>query len=54
MHFMSHVQAARLLIRLKLNSTVEIQGRVGRFLKIKDKYKGKKVYVTGNHAYIRL
>ena len=39
---------------LKLNSTVEIQGRVGRFLKIKDKYKGKQVYVTGNHAYIRL
>ncbi len=39
---------------LKLNSKVEIQGRVGRFLKIKDLYKGKQVYVTGNRAYIVL
>lgn len=39
---------------LKLNSKVEFQGRVGRFLKIKDLYKGKQVYVTGNRAYIVL
>lgn len=39
---------------LALNSTVEIQGRVGRFLKIKDLHKGKQVYVTGNRAYIVL
>ncbi|MDX5064848.1 lysin, partial [Lactobacillus crispatus] len=39
---------------LKLNSKVEIQGRVGRFLKIKELHKGKQVYVTGNRAYIVL
>lgn len=39
---------------LELNSEVEIQGRVGRFLKIKDLHKGKQVYVTGNRAYIVL
>lgn len=39
---------------LALNSKVEIQGRVGRFLKIKDLHKGKQVYVTGNRAYIVL
>ena len=39
---------------LELNSTVEIQGRVGHFLKIKELHKGKQVYVTGNRAYIVL
>ena len=39
---------------LALNSKIEIQGRVGRFLKIKDLHKGKQVYVTGNRAYIVL
>ena len=39
---------------LALNSKVEIQGRVGRFLKIKKLHKGKQVYVTGNRAYIVL
>lgn len=39
---------------LDLNSEVEIQGRVGRFLKIKELYHGKQVYVTGNRAYIVL
>ena len=39
---------------LALNSTVEIQGRIGRFLKIKELHKGKQVYVTGNRAYIVL
>lgn len=39
---------------LALNSKVEIQGRVGRFLKIKELHKGKQVYVTGNRAYIVL
>lgn len=39
---------------LKLNSKFEIQGRVGRFLRLKDKYKGKTVYVTGNRAYVVL
>lgn len=39
---------------LKINSKVEIKGRVGRFLKIKDLYHGKQVYVTGNRAYIVL
>ncbi|MES5184655.1 GH25 family lysozyme [Lactobacillus crispatus] len=39
---------------LKLNSKVEIQGRVGRFLKIKELHKGEQVYVTGNRAYIVL
>ena len=38
----------------KTGQTVEIVGRVGRFLELKDKYKGKTVYVTGNRAYIRL
>ena len=39
---------------LELNSKVEIQGRVGRFLKIKELHKSKQVYVTGNRAYIVL
>lgn len=39
---------------LKLNSKVEIVGRTGRFLQLKEKYKGKTVYVTGNRAYIVL
>lgn len=39
---------------LKLGSKIEIQGRVGRFLKIKELHNGKQVYVTGNHAYIVL
>lgn len=39
---------------LKVGSKIEVQGRVGRFLRIKDKYKGKTVYVTGNRAYIVL
>lgn len=39
---------------LKINSKVEIQGRVGHFLKIKELHHGKQVYVTGNRAYIVL
>lgn len=39
---------------LALNSKIEIQGRVGRFLRIKEKHNGKTVYVTGNRAYIVL
>ena len=39
---------------LELNSEVEIQGRVGRFLKIKELHHGNQVYVTGNRAYIVL
>lgn len=39
---------------LALNSKVEIQGRVGHFLKIKELHKGKQVYLTGNRAYIVL
>lgn len=39
---------------LALNSKIEIQGRVGRFLRIKEKHNGKQVYVTGNRAYIVL
>lgn len=38
----------------KQGDKVEVQGRVGRFLRIKQAYKGKTVYVTGNHAYIVL
>ena len=45
---------AKKVYPLKLGSKVEIQGRVGRFLKIKDLYHGKQVYVTGNRAYIVL
>lgn len=45
---------AKKVYPLKLGSKVEIQGRVGRFLKIKELHKGKQVYVTGNHAYIVL
>lgn len=45
---------AKKVYQLKLGSKVEIQGRVGRFLKIKDLYHGKQVYVTGNRAYIVL
>ena len=39
---------------LALNSKIEIQGRVGHFLKIKELHHGKQVYVTGNRAYIVL
>ena len=45
---------AKKVYPLKLGSKVEIQGRVGRFLKIKELHNGKQVYVTGNHAYIVL
>lgn len=45
---------AKKVYPLKLGSKVEIQGRVGRFLKIKELHNGKRVYVTGNHAYIVL
>ena len=45
---------AKKVYSLKLGSKVEIQGRVGRFLKIKELHNGKQVYVTGNHAYIVL
>ena len=45
---------AKKVYGLALNSKVEIQGRVGRFLKIKKLHKGKQVYVTGNRAYIVL
>ena len=45
---------AKKVYPLKLNSKVEIQGRVGRFLRIKEKHNGKTVYVTGNRAYIVL
>ena len=38
----------------KQGDKVEVQGRAGRFLKIKQPYHGKTVYVTGNHAYIVL
>lgn len=38
----------------KLNDRIEIVGRSGRFLKLKDNYKGKTVYVTGNRAYVVL
>lgn len=39
---------------LDLNSKIEFEGREGRFLKIKNKYKGKTVYVTGNRAFVVL
>lgn len=39
---------------LKQGDKVEVSGRVGRFLKIKQPYHGKTVYVTGNHAYVVL
>ena len=39
---------------LALNSKIEIQGRAGHFLKIKELHHGKQVYVTGNRAYIVL
>ncbi|MDB6267223.1 GH25 family lysozyme [Lactobacillus amylovorus] len=45
---------AKKVYLLKLGSKVEIQGRVGRFLRIKEKHNGKTVYVTGNRAYIVL
>lgn len=45
---------AKKVYPLKLGSKVEIQGRVGRFLRIKEEYHGKTVYVTGNRAYIVL
>ena len=45
---------AKKVYPLKLGSKIEIQGRVGRFLRIKEEYHGKTVYVTGNRAYIVL
>lgn len=45
---------AKKVYPLKLGSKIEIQGRVGRFLKIKDLHNGRHVYVTGNRAYIVL
>ena len=45
---------AKKVYPLKLGSKIEIQGRVGRFLKIKQLHNGKQVYFTGNHAYIVL
>lgn len=45
---------AKKVYGLALNSKIEIQGRVGHFLKIKELHKGKQVYVTGNRAYIVL
>lgn len=45
---------ARKVYAFKQGDKVEIDGRVGRFLRIKQAYKGKTVYVTGNHAYIVL
>lgn len=45
---------AKKVYPLKLGSKIEIQGRVGRFLRIKEKHNGKTVYVTGNRAYIVL
>lgn len=45
---------AEKVYELKLDSKVEFEGRVGRFLKIKGLYHGKQVYVTGNHAYVVL
>ncbi|MDB6263528.1 GH25 family lysozyme [Lactobacillus amylovorus] len=45
---------AKKVYLLKLGSKIEIQGRVGRFLRIKEKHNGKTVYVTGNRAYIVL
>lgn len=45
---------AKKVYPLKLGSKVEIQGRAGRFLKIKELHNGKQVYVTGNRAYIVL
>lgn len=45
---------AEKVYELKLDSKVEFEGRVGRFLKLKDKYHGKQVYVMGDRAYIVL
>ena len=45
---------AKKVYLLKLGSKIEIHGRVGRFLRIKEKHNGKTVYVTGNRAYIVL
>lgn len=45
---------AKKVYPLRLGSKVEVSGRIGRFLKIKQPYHGKTVYVTGNHAYIVL
>lgn len=38
--------------KLTTNKIYRIVGRKGRFLELKDKYKGKTVYVTGNRAYV--
>lgn len=38
--------------KLTTNKIYRVVGRKGRFLELKDKYKGKTVYVTGNRAYV--
>lgn len=38
--------------KLTTNKIYHVVGRKGRFLELKDKYHGKKVYVTGNRAYV--
>lgn len=43
---------AKKAYELTTNKIYRIVGRKGRFLQLKDKYKGKTVYVTGNRAYI--
>lgn len=38
--------------KLTTNKVYRVVGRKGRFFKLKDKYHGKTVYVTGNRAYV--
>ncbi|MGL5899426.1 MAG: GH25 family lysozyme, partial [Lactobacillaceae bacterium] len=38
--------------KLTTNKIYRIVRRKGRFLELKNKYKGKTVYVTGNRAYV--
>lgn len=45
---------AKKAYELTTNKIYRIVGRKGRFLQLKDKYKGKTVYVTGNRAYVVL
>lgn len=45
---------AKKVYAFKQGDKLEVSGRVGRFLKIKQPYHGKTLYVTGNHAYIVL
>lgn len=37
---------------LETNKIYHVSGRKGRFFALKDKYKGKSVWVTGNRAYV--